>query len=133
MKTNPLHEGAFMIHGKGIGPMNRAMIQKRACELAVINGRQPHEATKSDWDEAMRELSGGTETVSKEEFLESVPESERWDPIPGSPGHEALVDFNDDEDEEGRGVTERLFEEGVEEAGHDQMLEAAERPPLDQD
>ncbi len=32
---------------------------------------------------------------------------------------------NDGEDDESRSVSERLFEEGVEEAEHDQMLQAA--------
>ena len=38
--------------------------------------------------------------------------------------------FNDNEDEEGRSVGERLVEEGVDEAGHDQMLAAARKISL---
>lgn len=130
MNTNPLHEGAFIIHGEGIGEVTLDMVRNRANELAVINGREPHEATKSDWDEAMRELTGSNELDPQQALLESAPESDRWNPIPGSSGHEALVDFDDNEDVEGRSVAERLFEEGVDEAGHDQMLEATTKSSL---
>lgn len=116
-----------MIHGEGVGTISPEMIGRRAAELAFINGRELHEATKSDWDEAKRELTGGDELDPKQSLLESMPESDRWNPIPGSSGHEAMVDFDDGEDAEGRSAEERLFEDGVEEAGHDQMLEATSK------
>jgi hypothetical protein len=62
--------------------------------------------------------------------LESVLESDRWNPIPGSSGHEAKVGFDDGEDKDGRSAEERLFEEGVEEAVHDLMLEATSKKTL---
>ncbi len=117
-----------MIHGIGIGTVTRGMVRERAVELALINGRLAHEASKLDFDEARRELTGGATMDSRQELLEAVPESERWEPVPGSTGHEVPAFFNDEEDSDGRSVSERLFEEGVEEAGHDQMLQAATPP-----
>jgi hypothetical protein len=61
----------------------------------------------------------------KEAELELAPESERWDPIPGSTGHKAPVAASEDEDEEGRSDNELLVEEGMAGAGLDQMSEAA--------
>ena len=81
--------------------------------------------TKLDLEEARRELTGGAALDPQQELLESVPESERWEPVLVSTGHEALTFFDDGEDDEGRSASERLFEEGVEEAEHDQMLQAA--------
>jgi len=133
MNTNPLHEGAIIIHGIGIGEVTSEMIQQRATELAAINGREPHEVSKSDWDEAQRELTGGGELDPQRTLLESAPESDRWNPIAGSEGHEAIVAFDDNEDEDGRSIGERLFEEGVEEAGHDQMVAAADKNLLADD
>jgi hypothetical protein len=133
MNTNPLNEGPMMIHGRGIGTVNPDMIENRAAELAVINGREPEEASLSDLEQAGRELSGGTEQDSVQTVLESAPESDRWNPIPGSQGHEALVDFDDDEDEDGHGIGARLVENGVDEAAHDQMLAAGERVGLEED
>jgi hypothetical protein len=62
-----------------------------------------------------------------EALLESVPESERWDPLPGSSGRVMPVTSIDDEDDEGRSTNERLVEEGVLEAEHDQMRQAAKK------
>ena len=129
MNTNPLHESAIIIHGSGIGTITRGMVRERAAELAAINGRQPHEVNGTDWDDARRELTGDSPIDRKKALLESIPESNRWNPIPGSVGHEAMVSFDDNEDGDGRSVGERLSEEGVMKAAHDQMLEAAKQNP----
>jgi len=121
MNTNPMHEGAIMIHGKGVGTISDEMIRNRASELAMIDGRADEDASQADWDEAERELTSGAEPPS----LESVPESERWNPILGTVGHKAAVEFDDNDDEEGRSVEERLVQAGVAEADHDRKLTAA--------
>ena len=109
----------------GIGTVTRQMVRERAGELAAINGRSTQDASKSDWDQAKRELTGEPDTDPKEAALESVPESERWDPVPGSTGHKVPAAPSADEDDEGRSDNERLVEEGVAGAEHDQMLRAA--------
>lgn len=111
MNTKPLHEGTI----------SDEMIRNRASELAMIDGRAAEDVSQVDWDEAEKELTRGTEPA----FLESVPESDRWNLIPGSTGHEAMVHFDDNEDEEGRSVEERLVQAGVDEADHEQKLAAA--------
>ena len=42
----------------GIGTVTRKMVRDRAVELAVINGRSAKEVSKSDWEQAKRELTG---------------------------------------------------------------------------
>jgi hypothetical protein len=125
MKTNPLKEGALTENSAGIGTVTHKMVRDRAVELAVINGRSAQEASKSDWEQAKRELTGEPDTDPKEAVLESTPESERWDPVPGSTGHKAPVSASEDEDDEGRSDNERLVEEGIEGAEHDQMRQAS--------
>ena len=125
MNTNPLKQGSLTENSAGIGTVTRKMVRERAAELAAIDGRPPQEASKSDWDEAKRELTDEPESDANEIALESAPESERWDPVAGSTGHKTLVTANDDEDDEGRSDSERLVEEGVAEAEHDQKLQAA--------
>jgi hypothetical protein len=125
MNQDPLHEAPILIHGSGIGTVSSDMVRNRAEELAVINGREAYDASRSDWDEAMRELTGGDELDPRQTLVESLPESERWDPIPGSASYEAVTVFSDDADDDGRSVGERLCYEGVAEAEHDQMLAAA--------
>ena len=125
MKTNPLKEGALIENSAGIGTVTPEMVQERARELAVINGRSAHRVSKSDWDQAKRELTGEPGMDPDIALLESVPESERWDPVYGSTGHKVPEACSEDEDDEGRSDSARLFEEGVQEAEHDQMLQAA--------
>ena len=123
--TNPLKEGALTENSAGIGTVTRAMVRERAVELALINGRTALEVSKSDWEQAKRELTGEPDTDPKEAVLESAPESERWDPVHGSTGHKVPVASSEDEDDEGRSDSERLVEEGIAEAEHDQRLQAA--------
>ena len=125
MEKNPLNKGVLTENFTGIGPVARGMVRERAVELAIINGRSASEVSKSDWEQAKRELAGEPDADPKEAILESAPESLRWNPVPGSPGHQAPESPNEDEDDEGRSETEQLVAGGVEEAEHDQMLQAA--------
>jgi hypothetical protein len=125
MKTNPLKEGVLTENSAGIGTVTRKMVRERAAELAVIKGRSAHDVTESDLAQAGRELTGGPDADPKETILESAPESERWDPVPGSTGHKVPVAAGEDEDDEGRSDNERLVEEGIAGAEHDQSLQAS--------
>ena len=115
----------------GIGTVTRKMVRKRAIELAIINGRSAREVSESDWEQAKRELTGRPDEDPKEAMLESAPESERWDPVPGSTGYKLPEAPSEDEDDEGRSDDERLTEEGIEEAEHDQMRQATRKPKKD--
>src|ERR1035437_356808 len=99
MEQNPLTKGILTENFIGIGTVTREMVLKRAQELAMINGHSPKDV--------------------------SEPESGRWDPVPGSTGNKAPESSDEDEDNEGRSEVERLVEEGVQEAEHDQMVQAA--------
>jgi hypothetical protein len=128
MKTNPLKEGALTENSAGLGTVTRKMVRERAVELAKINGRPAKDVSKSDWEQATRELTGEPDTDPKAAILESAPESERWDPVPGSEGRKVPVAPSADEDDEGRSDNERLVEEGIEGAEHDQMRQAGQKP-----
>ena len=126
MKINPLKKGAITDKSAGIGTVTREMVQRRAIEIAIINGRSRHHVLDSDWEEAKRELTGGQQIDPQEVALESVPESKEWDPVAGSDGHKAFEAASEDEDDEGVTDAAHLFEEGMEEAEHERMLEATE-------
>src|SRR5271165_4175527 len=100
MKTNPMKEGALTENSAGLGTVTRKMVRERAMELAAINGRAPQEASKSDWEQAKRELTGESDMDPKTAILESAPESERWDPVPGSTGGRLPAAPSADEDDE---------------------------------
>ena len=125
MKTNPLKEGNISENSAGIGNVTRKMVRERAVELAIINGRSAQEVSKADREQAKRELTGDSDTNPNEEVLESVPESERWDPVPGSTGHKVPTAPSADEDDEGRSDSERLVDEGVAGAEYDKRRQVA--------
>src|ERR1700750_920946 len=126
MRKNPLNKGIIMENAAGIGTVTSKMVEARARELAAINGRPSSEPSEADYQQAKRELTGETEMDSQEESIESIPESEGWDPVPGSTGRQAADSLGEDEDAEGRSESAQMFEEGIIEAEHDQMLRAAE-------
>jgi hypothetical protein len=124
MKKNPLKDGAISENSAGVGTVTRQMVRARAAELAIIDGHLSHDATASHFAQAKRELTGVPDTDPKDAILESVPESERWDPVPGSTGTKARVAPSEDEDEDGRSDNERLTEGGMAEAEIEQSFQA---------
>jgi len=124
MKENPLKDGAISENSAGVGTVTRQMVRARAAELAIIDGHLSHDATASHFAQAKRELTGVPDTDPKDAILESVPESERWDPVPGSTGTKARVAPSEDEDEDGRSDNERLTEGGMAEAEIEQSFQA---------
>jgi hypothetical protein len=126
MRKNPLNKGIIMENAAGIGTVTSEMVEARARELAAINGRPSSEPSETDYQQAKRELTGESEMDPQEERSESIPESERWDPVPGSTGRQAADSLGEDEDAEGRSESAQMFEEGISEAEHDQMRRAAE-------
>jgi hypothetical protein len=125
MKTNPLKDGVLTENSAGIGTVTPKMVRERAVELAVINGRSAQEMSKSDWEQAKRELTDDSDSDLNETVLESAPESERWDAVHGSTGHKVPAAPSADEDDEGRSDNERLVDEGIAGAEHDQTRQAA--------
>ncbi len=112
--------GKIDLHGNGLGVPSPETVEKRAREIAMIDERNPDEFTEADWRQAKNELIGLQDLHAPEvdENLES--ELSERDDIPGASGHRAPKNgFEEDEN-----VGEELVSDGIEEAAHDQMLEA---------
>lgn len=128
MKPNPLKDGVLTENSAGIGTVTRRMVRERALELASMNERSSAQVSESDMEQAKRELTGKPDMDPKEAALDSAPESERWDPVPGSAGHKVPSAPSEDVDEEGRSDNERLVDEGMAGAEHDLSLQASRKP-----
>jgi len=124
MKRNPLKDGVISENSAAVGTVTRKLVRARAAELASIDGHLSHDATASHFAQAKRELTGVADIDPNDAILESAPESERWDPVPGSTGQKARVAPSEDEDEEGRSDNERLTEGGMADAEIDQSFQA---------
>lgn len=125
MNKKNLNKGAMTRNATGIGPVTREMVHVRTRELALIAGRAPPHVARVDYEQAKLELTGEPDPDRQDAMLDSIPETERWDPVPGSTGHQAPESPSEDEDAEGRSESAQLVAGGVEEAERDQMLQAA--------
>jgi hypothetical protein len=112
--------GKISVHGDGMGAPTPELIERRAREIALIDERNPDEFTDADWEQARRELLGIENTAAPEEVSDTPESEEEHEIVPGSPGHRApRAGLEDDET-----LGEHLVNGGLEEAAHDQMLEA---------
>jgi len=116
------------VSGSRLGTVTRKQARELAVEPAVIAGRTVKDVSKSDWEQANRELTDEPAADPKAAILESAPESERWDPVPGLAGRKTPVVPGADANDEGRSDNERLVEEGIDAAEHDQMRQACLKP-----
>src|SRR4051812_13102902 len=115
-RREPIGQGKITQHGGGVGTVTREMVQKRARELAISDGRSASEVTSSDWEQAKRELSGAAGSATVQDDVEEATSSMEWDPAPGTIGQRAGTQEVDDE----QTFAEQLTQEGVEEADHDE-------------
>jgi hypothetical protein len=122
MKRNPINKGIIANKLHGVGEISEATVETRARELASLEGRTS--PNKEDLKRARSELSGSSDTDRRQEAIESLPETARWDPVPGSTGREDVELSDEDEDEEGRNESAQLVDEGVEDAERDRMIQA---------
>ena len=101
-------------------------VERRAREIAMIAERDPDEFTDADWDQARRELLGSEAHNAPEETDQNAEVVEEWNVVASSRGHRAPR-VEDDEN-----LGEQLVSDGIDEAVHDQMLEAR-REELEQE
>ena len=109
------------VHGAGTGAPNREQVENRAREIALIDERDPNDFTDADWDQAKRELLGEIIPPPPEESERAAKMQDEWEVTPDDRGHQVNLPGADRDEET---VGEHLVTDGVEEAIHDQMLEA---------
>jgi len=86
----------------------------------MIDERNPDEFTEADWKQARRELMGEENNTPPEETADNADLTEEWNVIASSKGHRMPRPEADQEET----VGEHCVIDGLEEATHDQMLEA---------
>ncbi len=127
MHKKPITQAA--IPENGTGPATRKSPRERAVKLAGTEGAFAQDGLKSDWEQAKGEFGAKPRPDPKEAVLEALPESQRWNPLPGSAGHQTPETASEDEDDEGRSEAEQLFDDGVEAAERDQARQAGRAVP----
>lgn len=116
--------GRILVHGHGSGPIDRDAIQRRARELADIDGRSGAEITENDLARARADLRGDNLPATSVEDEDARGGMSRDPSEPASiTGRETPAREGADEEK----AIERMALEGVEEAQHDQMLASRRR------
>ena len=105
-----------------MGAATPELIEKRAREIAMINERHPNDFTDGDWDQARRELLGFDEIAPAGDANEVADSMSERDDFPDEHGHRVPREGLEDDDES---LGAHLVADGLEEAVHDRMVEAA--------
>jgi hypothetical protein len=121
MKEKKPSGGKISLHGNGMGVPAPEDIERRAREIAMIDERNPDEFTDADWSQARSELMGAENNQPPEQTADNSNVTAEWEVTPDDRGHR-VPRPGAEEDEES--VGEHLVNGGIEEATHDQMLEA---------
>jgi hypothetical protein len=116
--------GKTIVRGKGTGEITADEIEQRAREIARINGRGEDDVYSEDREQARAELAGEDLPDTSVEDQESIGTLSR-DPSnpPAIRGRSATTNEGPDEEK----ALEKMVLDGVEEAQHDQMVEASRR------
>jgi len=117
MKAPRPNPAKILQHARGLGAPTMEDVRRRARELAQIDGWV--EPTEDHWKQAKRELHGGHdfENGSNEHDMQLL--VSEHDFISADPGRHTPKHSEDDEH-----IVEELIAEGMDEALHEQMLEA---------
>lgn len=118
MKATESMKGKISGRFDGLGTVTPGMVEQRAREIALINGRTAEEFNEADLEEARAEMTGAAalEEQSEEEAGPGV--GSLRDMVPGTAGHKNAPKLPSDEQR----VAELLVQEGVDEAEHHSML-----------
>lgn len=111
-----------VVHGRPAGEINQDEIEQRASEIAEIN--EHHTVEPADREQAVREMSGAGVPDSTAEDEEPRGAMTRDPSDPPSFIDKAKPNFFEPNEQD---ELEHLVLDGVEEAQHDQMLEARKR------
>ena len=120
MKQDRYEEGRLSHQAHGLGTITQEMVTARAREIALINGRSERQVLDSDLEQARQELLQSQNLDPGPSPAESIREENRWEVVAGSDGKAAPRVPAPDE----QTFAEKLVQEGVEDAEHDQMVRA---------
>jgi hypothetical protein len=118
MKATQTIKGRISGRFNGLGTVTPEMVEQRAREIALINGRVAEDFSEADLDEARAELTGDFATEEQREEEPGLAAATLRDVVPGTSGHKVAAKLPSDEQR----VAEQLVQEGVDEAEHHQML-----------
>jgi len=118
MKATQTIKGRISGRFNGLGTVTPGMVEQRAREIALINGRPAEDFNEADLDEARAELTGDFALEEQREEEPSAKAATLREMVPGTSGHKVAPKLPSDDQR----IAEQLVQEGIDEAEHHSML-----------
>ncbi len=118
MKATQTIKGRISGRFNGLGTVTPRMVEQRAREIALINGRPAEGFTQADLEAAQAELTGESALMEQREEDSAPMAASLRDLVPASKGHKVAPKLPSDDQR----IAEQLVQEGVDEAEHHSML-----------
>jgi hypothetical protein len=118
MKATQTIKGRISGRFNGLGTVTPSMVEQRAKEIALINGRAAEQFNEADLDEARAELTGDFALDEQREEDADPAMASLRDVTPSSTGHKVAAKLPSDDQR----IAEQLVQEGIDEAEHHSML-----------
>ncbi len=113
------NHGKILDHDAGTGEIAEDAIESRACELSMIAGRLPGDYNEGDRSQAVEELRGRRDPLAANDDLPIAADMTERDDLTGG-AESPATDVSDGD----QTIGETLYNEGVAEATHDQMVQS---------
>ena len=128
--SNP--PGKILDHGAGIGEADNDMVERRARELAEIDGLTPDQVNEGHRYQARQELRGAADPNAAND--DEGPEASliEEDDVLGESGGAVSPATNAAQHGDEQTVGEALYAEGIAEADHDRMISSREEESEDE-
>src|SRR3954469_22628865 len=97
MKATETIKGRISERLHGLGTVTPGMVEQRAREIALINGRAAEEFNEADLDEARAELTGEGALEEQREEDARLAAGTLRDIVPGSAGHKNAAKLPSDD------------------------------------
>lgn len=121
------NHGKILDHDAGTGEIAEDEVESRARELSMIAGRLPDDFNEGDRTQAVEELRGRRDQLAPNDDAPFAAEMTERDSVTGG-ATTAATDISDGD----QTIGETLYDEGVAEAIHDQMVQSRRGELLDQ-
>src|SRR5688572_10252997 len=97
MKATQTIKGRISGRFNGLGTVTPGMVEQRAREIALINGRPAEDYNEADLEEAQAELTGETSMTEQREEEAAPGVAKLGDGVAGSAGHKNAPKLPSDE------------------------------------
>ena len=124
----PHNQGKILDHAAGIGEVSEVELQRRARELAEIDGLEPNQVNAGHLQLARQELLGAAGADEPNDDAGLTADLINEDDVPGESGSTTNAAASGDE----QTIGEALYGEGIAEADHDRMTESRKQERREQ-